>query len=214
MLFSLHRVICLILVSTNSSLVFPRYTYFWMKLITWYNNSSTTVADSLSFSMRCAADVSFSNRWKIHVFDIPKNWLTVSQQVREWNWRKHILVFFPKFVFLTLTILPLSICRYQSYDGEVKAKAYTIKINISVSFAFTKTGLLLSEQCSAVLVPASSWFDVKRLSYWDCDISTLSFSIFKVVRPIKSFRVFSCVRYLVNFFSSWDLFLVVDRNSW
>ena len=42
--------------------------------------------------------------------------------------------------------MPFSICRYQSYGGEVKAKAYTNKINTSVSFAFTKTVLLLSEQ--------------------------------------------------------------------
>ena len=106
-----------------------------------------------------------------------------------------------------LTILRFSICKYQSYGGEVMGKANTVKINISVeilqfrakflaaglgnyfvckifavqtlvlslefviriilehgsiavnisvSFAFTKTGLLLSEQCSAILVFASS----------------------------------------------------------
>ena len=85
---------------------------------------------------------------------------------------------------------------------------------MSIYFAFNKTGLLLFEQCSAILVSASSWFDVKRHCYWDCDINTVSFSIFKVVRPIKSFHAFSCVRSMMNFFSIWDLFLVFDRNPW
>ena len=73
---------CFILLSTNSSLVFPRYMYFWMELIIWYVDFSLTVATSPSFSMRCAADVSFSNCWKAHVFDIPKKWLMMSQPVK------------------------------------------------------------------------------------------------------------------------------------
>ena len=151
-----------------------------------------------------------------HVFDIPKKCLMVSQPVREWNWGKYKLVVFPKFwyILLTLTTLPLCICRYQPYGGEVKAKACTIKIDISVSFAFTKTGLLPSEPCSAILVSISSWFDVKRLCCWGCNISNVSFSIFKVVWPIKYFCVFSCVRYSEHFFSSWDFFCVFDRNFW
>ena len=124
---------------------------------------------------------------KTHVFDIPKKWVSVSQPVREWNWGKHKLVVFPKlwYIFLTLTILLLSICKYKSYSGEVKEKVCTIKINISVSFAFTKTGLLLYEQCSAILVSASSWFDVKRLCCWDCRINNVFFLIFKVLFPIN-----------------------------
>ena len=46
-----------------------------------------------------------------------------------------------------LTILLLSICKYQPYGEEIKAKAYNVKTDIYVSFAFTKTDLLLSEQC-------------------------------------------------------------------
>ena len=127
--------------STNSSLVFPRYTYFWMKLITWYNKSSLTIADSPKFSLRYVADVTFSNRWKTHVFGIPKKLLTVSQPVREWNWCKHKLHVFPKFwyIFLTLKILPLYIYGHHSYGGEVKA--YTIKINILCVFCFYQNWL-------------------------------------------------------------------------
>ena len=74
---------CLILISTNPLSAFPQYMYFWIKLIIWYVEFSLTVADSRSSSMRCATDVSFSKRWKIHVFDIPKKCLAVSQSVRE-----------------------------------------------------------------------------------------------------------------------------------
>ena len=84
----------LILISTNSSLAFPQCMYFSMKLINWYVKFSLTVADSPSFSTRCAADESFSSRFKTHVFYIPKNWLTLSHPVRECNLDKHKLVAF------------------------------------------------------------------------------------------------------------------------
>ena len=54
-----------------------------MKGITCYVKFSLPVADSSSFSRSCTADESFSNRWKAHISDIPKKWLTVSQPVRE-----------------------------------------------------------------------------------------------------------------------------------
>ena len=130
-----------------------------MKLISWYVKFSLTVADLPSFSTRCAADESFSSRFKTHVFYIPKNWLKLSLPVTECNLDKHKLVgfFFRKLmVFFMLTVLSLSTCKYQLYGGEVMAKASTMKINISVSFVFAKTGLLLFEQCSAILVSASS----------------------------------------------------------
>ena len=133
--------------------------------------------------MKCAADVSFNNRWKTHVFHIPKKWQTVSQLVRKWNWGKHKLVVFSNIliIFLTIVISLLSFCRSQSYGGEVKSKVYTIKIDISVSFTFTKIDLLPSEKCSAIKVSASSWFDVKRLCYWDCEIYTVSFLILSCI---------------------------------
>ena len=102
-----------------------------------------------------------------------------------------------------IIILLLTICKYQSYGGETKAKAYTIKTNKYVSFAFTKTGLLLSEQW---VISESLLLLVKRLCCLYGDVNTLSFSIFKLVQPIKTPLTFSCVRCSLNFFSSWDLF--------
>ena len=76
---------CLILVSASFSLVFPQYMCFYTKLITWYVMFSLTVTDSPNFLIRCAADVFFGNRLKIHVFDIPQKFLTASQPMRELN---------------------------------------------------------------------------------------------------------------------------------
>ena len=46
---------------------------------------SLTVTDLPSFLIRCAADVFFGNRLKIHVFDIPQKFLMASQPMRELN---------------------------------------------------------------------------------------------------------------------------------
>lgn len=126
----------------------------------------------------------------------------------EWNWSKHRQIasfIFPKFS----NISSFSISTCQSYGGKITSEVYIIKIK---SFVFIETDLLISEKCNAILVPASSWFDVKRLRCSDCDINTPSLSIFKVMQFSKSLCVClcSCERYSVNFISSWDLTGTLD----
>ena len=76
-------------------------------------------------------------------------------------------------------------------------------------------------------MPVSSCFVRKILCWWACDINTISFLIFKVVRPIKSFRVFSSVlgvwqkpllilTFLTYFLTFFDLFhqYVFLKEQW
>ena len=111
---------------------------------------------------------SYSFWWKPNIFQLLQKNLTIKGVNRFLKINEYHACWFSCFKSFKIW---LDKCARQGFPEFLLLKP--LKIVISVFFAFTKTYLLLSEQCGAILVSVSSYFDVKRLEIM---ISTLHLS--------------------------------------